>query len=331
MIQSGDKTYIEYQIDYHNFYYLRRIKDEKYIESLRGVVIYNSKYEILYNKSEFVDLKNDKTGSLINTSISRFRDNTIDNEFVLNEGNDLIIDLQGIGISYNKIYHFKLKDGKYEIVHTFTRDDHPKCDIVTLGKKINILTDANGKKYAEYYGRLYDIESSSYFNDIAFDKIYDSYSNILPSFSCDSSEQIRQIMKDNNVFLGYISKYSFLESYLSYLNIYGYMDTKGNLVSDLIYHQKTSNEIYPPLFSAEVKNDTYYETLNGIVEKNKELELKKKEEERRREEERRKESERRAKEAKLREQRIQAERLAFITKIVPKKLELTLDEKKEQN
>lgn len=333
MLRSGDKTYLEYQIDYRKFDDTkRRIMDEEYIETLRGVVIFNSKYEILYNKSEFVDYTTDKTGFARHTSDPRFRDNTIDRDFVFNGENDLIIDMQARGSSYTKIYHFKKqKDGKYEIVHTFTNKDR-KCKVIVSEREVNIVTDVNGKKFAEYYGRLYDIENGTYYDDVAFDEIFDSYSEKLPSFGCGSEEQIRQIMKRNNVFLGHISTFSAFLNDLNYVDIYGYIDTKGRLVSDLIYHQQqTAKTIYPTLFNIEVDNKTYYETIEKIKENNNELVLQLKAEERRKEEERRREEERKYRAAQLREQRIRAGRLAFITKVVPKKLNLTLDEKKEQS
>ncbi len=167
--------------------------------------------------------------------------------------------------------HYKKVDGKYIKVNTIKRDRTLKeAYNQPIGIEFKELNPTDGKKLCQCFGRLYSIEEGEFLSSLIFDKILDAKSTDFPHLGCNygqASEQLSRILKDNNLLAGTTKIELWRDDYIDTLV---YMDTEGNIVSDLYYYMSLEDEEIKDepdeIEHVETTNETYNDALASIIE-----------------------------------------------------------------
>ncbi len=274
VIKFGDKRFLTYEISYYE--QSEDSKEKNYIATQEGSVIYNVNGEVLFSENSVCKEKNhfrysnDGYEDYTNYSYDSYKPKN--GRIILETDTDLIIDLMSVGVTSKDAYHFKLKDGKYNLEHAFGYDDYRgiKCS-----EPFKLLTAVDETKFGTFHGRLYGITEGKFLTEFNFENLKDTSAKRLTSFGHDFNfnEIVRQTMRDENTFLGY--KYTLPTS--GYMNhVYGFVDTKGNISSHLFYYVDEGDKHnkfflddmeYSKVYFEPVTNNSFYETLHRIDKK----------------------------------------------------------------
>lgn len=166
--------------------------------------------------------------------------------------------------------HYKKVDGKYVKVNTIRRDyELTKTIPVVIDMDLKPLKSSDGKILCQCFGKLYSITEGKCFDTPVFDKILDAKSTYFPHLGCNyglASEQMSRILEDNNLLAG-TTKIELCRN--DYIDTLVYMDTEGNIVSDLYYYVNLEDEgikdAPDEIESVETTNETYNDALASII------------------------------------------------------------------
>lgn len=274
VIKFGDKRFLTYEISYYE--QSENSKEEIYIATQDGSVIYNVNGEILFSENSVCKEKNhfrysnDGYDDYTNYSFDSYKPKN--GRIILETDTDLIIDLMSVGVTSKDAYHFKLKDGKYNLEHAFDYNDYRgiKCS-----EPFKLLTAADKTKFGTFHGRLYGITEGKFLTEFNFDSLKDTSAKRLTGFGhdFDFDEIVCQQMEAENTFLGY--RYTLpISGYTNH--VYGFVDTKGNISSHLFYYVSEGDHYdkffhddmgYPKVYFEPVTNETFYEAFHKIDKK----------------------------------------------------------------
>ena len=274
VIKFGDKRFLTYEISYYE--QNENSKDEIYIATQEGNVIYNVNGEVLFSENnvckEKIHFRYSNDGYVDYTNYSYDSYKPKNGRIILETDTDLIIDLMSVGVTSKDAYHFKLKDGKYNLEHAFDDDDY--CGI-KCSEPFKLLTAVDETKFGTFHGRLYGIAEGKFLTEFNFENLKDTSAERLTRFGHDFNfdEIVRQTMRDENTFLGH----TYTLPYHGYMNhVYGLVDTKGNISDNLFYYVHEGDHHnrffrddmgYPKVYFEPVTNNSFYETLHRIDKK----------------------------------------------------------------
>ncbi len=171
--------------------------------------------------------------------------------------------------------HYKKVDGKYVKVNTIRRDyEMTKTIPVVIDMDLKPLKSSDGKILCQCFGKLYSITDGKCLDTPVFEKVLDAESHEIPDLGCkygDACKQISKIMEDNNLLIG-VTKLDYDRK--NSINTLVYLDTDGDIVSDLFYYMNLEGKEYleesDEIDSMETSKDTYSNDiamLNAIGKK----------------------------------------------------------------
>ena len=259
LIKFNDKRYLYIDNDYFD-------SNDKDFATQGITVMYTEAREILYvnNKTEKTCFRHQGSTFTDYTNYS-FKGNLPETgRIVLNNDTDLIIDLNGIdGFEFNDAHHFKKEDGRYRLIHAFKYGN-------SMNEHFHILNTTDDTELGEYSGRLYNIKTGEFLNDLQFNTIYDIDSKI-PDFDCEGSSTIKEIMKKDNVLLYHIDRYT---SDIGYIHYFGFVDTNGVLKGDIMYYVEVRydrDNVFSQdyfgyrIFHSPITNDNFNEKTFKVI------------------------------------------------------------------
>lgn len=265
--------YLEYMIDYFcpgekNKYCMRKLDRGRMIHDTNGNIIF---------EEHALDVPNRESYKFDRSRIS-YEEIDAEEAFAYHDDKNFIIKTKGkILVEYtdqdNNCYrlpeecdvykHYQLRNGKYVLVNTLIQDSSEL--------NFKLLKTNSSRKLSQCFGRLYDIDKGDYLTKASFKEILDKTSGTsdMPWLGCPlalAREQIVGLMQKKNLL---IAKEHIIIAYDATVDTMVYLDTNGNIVSDLLYYVnlvgRDELDQQREIRSIATTDETYCDDLSKVI------------------------------------------------------------------
>lgn len=239
LVTSGNKRHLRFYIDYFDAH-----KDNSNCTDKKCYYRYLQRVEIIYTENGEVLFFNVENKVEPETFELLKGNNTYDvngkgTEVIFDDDEDLIIRNYLYRFRDPDIEHFRKKDGKYNLINTLGSKDNGHYINVDGNIPFDILETQDDSVIGSLYGRIYNVKEASFCGKHMFNKVISSESDLGKIGLHRYSDIIGETMRKHNLLIGEISIYIGFRSWYvitNHASVYGYLNTKGELVGDLFYY-----------------------------------------------------------------------------------------------
>lgn len=269
--KCGELTYLEYMIDYYEYnkdpYHLRKLDHGKIVHDKDGNIIF---------EEHALDVPNRESYKFDRSRIS-YEEIDAEEAFAYHDDKNFIIQTKeertlkfatlADQIRMNREHpaykHYQLRNGKYVLVNTLIQDSSEL--------NFKLLKTNSSRKLSQCFGRLYDIDKGDYLTKASFKEILDKTSGTsdMPWLGCPlalAREQIVGLMQKKNLL---VAKEHIIIAYDATVDTMVYLDTNGNIVSDLLYYVnlvgRDELDQQREIRSIATTDETYCDDLSKVI------------------------------------------------------------------